>query len=166
MLSNSKHRSGGVFALHTRVSRNLNQPTDRPLSAKIACLPCLSIATCDTSTSCLHFSAPRITKKWYTRPFCEMNFGSSLWRRKDKRVVPLTFRPPAMGDVSGFRKSDTPGGRCGKPIPRVGQSRQVYLYVSVDFLIKIECRYCIILKQGSRFNGLYRANKTITFNGY
>lgn len=65
-----------------------------------------------------------------------MNFDlSSLWRREDKCVAPLTFRLPAMGDVSGFRKSDTPDGRCGKPIPRVGQLRQVYLYRSI-FLLK------------------------------
>lgn len=39
------------------------------------------------------------------------------------------------------------------------------ILISIDFFIKIECRYCIISIEG-RFNGLYRANKTITSNGY
>lgn len=37
--------------------------------------------------------------------------------------------------LADFRKSDTPDGRCGKPIPRVGQLRRVYLYRSI-FLLK------------------------------
>lgn len=40
-----------------------------------------------------------------------------------------------------------------------------YTFRSI-FFIKIECKYCIISTEGCRFNGLYRANKTITSNGY
>lgn len=69
-----------------------------------------------------------------------------------------------MGDVSGFRKSDTPGGRCGKPMPRVGQPRQVYLYRSI-FLLKSNVDI-VLYRRGVDLMDYNRANKTITFNGY
>lgn len=94
-----------------------------------------------------------------------MNFDlSSPWCREDKCIAPLTFRLPAMSDVSEFRKSDTPDGRCGKPIPRVGQPRQVYLYRSI-FLLKSNVDIVLYRNRGVDLMD-YRANKTITFNEY
>lgn len=168
MLPNSKHRAGGVLALSYSCFSRKFESTDRPLSAKIACLPCssMTIATRNTtSTSRLHFIRSADNEKNDTRPFCEMNFGlTSLWRREDKRVAPLTLRLPAVGRrVAEFRKSDTPGGRCGKPMPRVGQPRQVYLYRSIFFyfyfLLKSNVDIVLYRNRGVDLMDYYRANK-------
>lgn len=70
-----------------------------------------------------------------------------------------------MGVVSGFRKSDTPDGRCGKPIPRVGQSRQVYLYRSI-FLLKSNVDIVLYRNRGVDLMNYTAPIKRLHLKGY